>query len=221
MQRDRADRIPKDWVGIEGAMEAYADYRESFASRPPQGPIPVVIDCPRCGCRHIDEGEWATKPHKTHQCQSCKHEWRPFEVPTVGVWENQFVAWASRHVAETTRDAVEINRMCAMVHKLNEKWWRGLHSGEPIDRNVGELLMLAVTELAEAMEGHRKNLPDDKLPHRPMFEVELADCVIRIFDIAYGLGCDLGGAFVEKLEYNKTRADHSEAERLKTNGKKY
>jgi len=49
-------------------------------------PVPVVIACPACGEQHIDEGEWATtRTHKTHQCQGCGHEWRPFPYATVGV----------------------------------------------------------------------------------------------------------------------------------------
>lgn len=88
-------------------------------------------------------------------------------------------------------------------------------------RNVGELLALSHSELSEALEGHRKNLKDDKLPHRKMLEVELADAIIRIFDISAGLGLDLGGAFVEKMEYNRTRKDHSLEERMKEGGKKY
>lgn len=59
------------------------DFRENPVEYP--SPISVNLACPECGAPHIDEGEWATRPHKTHQCQSCKHEWRPFEYPTVGV----------------------------------------------------------------------------------------------------------------------------------------
>jgi hypothetical protein len=54
-----------------------------------------------------------------------------------------------------------------------------------------------------------------------MAEVELADALIRIFDYAGGFGYDIGGAFVEKMAYNATRADHTAAERLKENGKKF
>lgn len=43
------------------------------------------LDCPKCGTKHVDEGEWATRKHKTHQCQACMHEWRPFEFPTFGI----------------------------------------------------------------------------------------------------------------------------------------
>jgi hypothetical protein len=49
------------------------------------GPIPMIIFCPACDTRHIDEGEFATKPHHTHACQSCGVVWRPAVVPTVGV----------------------------------------------------------------------------------------------------------------------------------------
>lgn len=88
-------------------------------------------------------------------------------------------------------------------------------------REIGTLLMLVVSEVAEAMEGDRKNLMDDKLPHRTMLEVELADTLIRIFDIAGSKNLDLAGAVREKLEFNKNRADHKLENRLLENGKKY
>lgn len=83
-------------------------------------------------------------------------------------------------------------------------WWAD-RNGEPITRNKGELLMLIVSEVAEAMEGERKDLKDDHLPHRRMAEVELADALIRIFDYAGAFGYDLGGAMAEKLAYNRKR----------------
>lgn len=116
-----------------------------------------------------------------------------------------------------------INDLATELHALNVKagWWNNIETGERLERNVGELLMLCVSEIAEAMEGHRKNLMDDKLPHRPMFEVELADVFIRIFDIAGGFNLDLGGAIQEKLLFNAHREDHKIENRLKDNGKKY
>ena len=89
----------------------------------------------------------------------------------------------------------------------------------PLQRNKGELLMLIVSEISEAMEGERKNLMDDKLPHRRMAEVELADALIRIFDYAGAFGYNLEQAMQEKLKYNTQRADHKHEQRLKPGGK--
>lgn len=124
-------------------------------------------------------------------------------------------------MGEWANDKGTLNELSNRVHALNRNWWINLETGEKLDRNIGELLMLCTSELAEAMEGHRKNLQDDKLPHRKMFEVELADCMIRIFDLAGGMGLDLGGAFEEKLSYNLHREDHKIEQRKLENGKKY
>lgn len=48
-------------------------------------PIPMILTCPACGERHVDVGEFATKAHHTHACQSCGMVWRPAKVNTVGV----------------------------------------------------------------------------------------------------------------------------------------
>ena len=107
------------------------------------------------------------------------------------------------------------------IHHHNDKWWRDLKTGQRIERNVAELLCLIHSEISEAMEGHRKNLMDDKLPQRQMLEVELADAVIRILDLGAGLGLDIAGALVEKCQYNTTRHDHSVEARLAPGGKAY
>jgi hypothetical protein len=51
----------------------------------PPPPVPMLLWCPECGERHLDVGDFATKPHHTHACQYCGHVWRPAIVPTVGV----------------------------------------------------------------------------------------------------------------------------------------
>jgi len=115
----------------------------------------------------------------------------------------------------------EINKAVNECHQAASKsgWWDGVDISNPFV--FATKLALIHSEVSEAMEGNRKNLMDDKLPHRRMDEVELADTVIRIFDLAGAAGMDLGGAIVEKMAYNANRADHKPENRTKTNGKKY
>lgn len=110
----------------------------------------------------------------------------------------------------------DINELCRICHgsAFAAGWW-----DKP--KENGTRFMLIVSEIAEAMEGDRKNIMDDHLPHRKMVECELADALIRIFDMAGGLGIDLGGAFAEKLHYNQTRLDHTREARAAEHGKKY
>lgn len=117
----------------------------------------------------------------------------------------------------------ELQELC---HGLAARsgWWTSRLTGKPLDAgqvNIGEKLMLIVSEVSEAMEGHRKDLMDDKLPHRKMIEVELADALIRIFDLAGWMQMDLAGAVIEKLAFNQQREDHKIENRNAPGGKAY
>ena len=114
-----------------------------------------------------------------------------------------------------------LNDLAAECHAANQTWWHDPRTGELLHRNKGELLCLIHSEISECMEGERKNLMDDKLPHRRMAEVELADALIRIFDYAGAYGYDLDGAVAEKRAYNAQRADHKVEARLRANGKQW
>ena len=99
-------------------------------------------------------------------------------------------------------------------------WWHDTQKKKK-KRNVGELLCLIHSEISEAMEGARKGSMDTHLKHKSMMEVELADAIIRIFDLAESKGFNLGETIYEKLEYNRSRADHKIKNRLKEGGKKF
>jgi hypothetical protein len=114
-----------------------------------------------------------------------------------------------------------LNAYAKTCHAANHKWWHDLETGERLDRNKGELMMLIVSEISESMEGARKDLMDDKLPHRKMEEVEMVDALIRIFDYCGAFGFDIQGAFEEKMAYNKVRKDHQKEARQAAGGKKW
>lgn len=100
-------------------------------------------------------------------------------------------------------------------------WWHDPATNMPLNvrDKVAEKLLLIHSEVSEATEGFRKDMMDDHLPTRKMIEVELADALIRIADLAGALGLDLGGALAEKLHYNRTRQDHRPENRVKKGGK--
>ena len=88
---------------------------------------------------------------------------------------------------------ISLNEWCQRCHAIAKE--KGFWEKE---RNVGEALMLIVTELAEAMEGYRKQDHDN-------FREELADAYIRLFDLCGGLGIDIEKEIATKSEKNKAR----------------
>ncbi|MBL4909023.1 MAG: hypothetical protein JKX78_03860 [Alteromonadaceae bacterium] len=115
----------------------------------------------------------------------------------------------------------DVNDLVDICHQaqVDNGWWQGVDVFAPFV--IPAKLALIHSEVSEALEGDRKDQMDDKLPHRKMVEVELADAVIRIFDLAGAMGMDLGGAMAEKLVFNDSRADHKPANRAKEGGKNY
>jgi NTP pyrophosphatase (non-canonical NTP hydrolase) len=66
------------------------------------------------------------------------------------------------------------------------------------ERNIGEMLMLIVTELSEAMEAYRSQDDDG-------FREEIADTFIRMFDLCGGLKIDIEKEIKKKMKRNKDR----------------
>ena len=116
-----------------------------------------------------------------------------------------------------------LNELAAEIHQnaVAHGWWEE-------DRSIPEVLMLCVSELAEALEEYREDQPtvwyacnttgqrcgectgkDKDCPRRsPKPEgiaVEMADCIIRILDWCGKEGVDIDAIISAKHEYNKSR----------------
>jgi NTP pyrophosphatase (non-canonical NTP hydrolase) len=120
---------------------------------------------------------------------------------------------------------MNINELCKAAHE------NAVAKGFYEDRrdNIAEKLMLIVSELAEALEADRKGrhtflftFPYGKAPEnfdkyvpkddtffeqaiKDTFEDELADAVIRIFDLAGFLNINLEEHICRKMDYNSRR----------------
>ena len=88
------------------------------------------------------------------------------------------------------RSLNELAQLCHSIAKEKGFWDE--------ERNIGEALMLVVTELAEAMEGYRHQ--DDA-----NFKEELADAFIRLLDLCGGLNIDIENEIYQKALVNKKR----------------
>jgi len=88
---------------------------------------------------------------------------------------------------------MEFSTIAREIHEnaVEHGWWES-------KRTVPELLCLVHSEVSEALEAFRNHDEDN-------FSEELADIVIRVFDMAEGLGVNIQDAVVKKHMANIER----------------
>lgn len=131
---------------------------------------------------------------------------------------------------DTTTVIEGIDKLVEVAHanSSNAGWWNCPDTGEDLLSNpsyakyvLATKMMLMVSETSEAMEGIRKDLPDDKLPQYSMEGCELADIIIRVADYAGKRNIPLGQIIVDKMSFNVVRPDHQMSNRRKPGGKAF
>ena len=120
---------------------------------------------------------------------------------------------------------LKLNNLSKQIYEDNK-----LRGFDVSKDNIGQTLMLIVSELSEALEADRKgryveprhiktfesdhNEKWEREPHdafsfetniKDKFEDEIADAFIRLFDLCGGLGIDIEKHIELKLRYNATR----------------
>jgi NTP pyrophosphatase (non-canonical NTP hydrolase) len=93
------------------------------------------------------------------------------------------------------------------ANKLAHGWKVTTMADWPNQHEIPGVLMLIVTEVAEAMEAFR----EDDFEH---FKEEMADIAIRTMGLSHGLGFDLMEEIVKKVEKNRSRPYQHGGKRL-------
>ena len=96
------------------------------------------------------------------------------------------------------QEAHEINIINGWDVFTSDDW---KHSGDPHVLKILTHMALVHSEVSEATEAVRNRDAEN-------FREELADTIIRVASIAYGMGIDLEAAIVAKLAKNRERGLH-------------
>lgn len=117
-------------LGLEqsASPEAAPERATRASSNAAEVILAVELACPRCGAAHVDAGEWESKPHRTHKCLACYHEWAVTVRGTLSpsavqgeerTWRVEGnVVW-TRHTGDPELVAANVIEASRLAHYLN------------------------------------------------------------------------------------------------------
>jgi hypothetical protein len=128
---------------------------------------------------------------------------------SVDAYAQYILGWAIRKefrkVCDVCNGTKKVNSLVVIGSKIPCRYC--LSSGVEL-RNFGEQLALVHSELSEMLEAHRSGVaekPDEKCPDFTRVEIEAADVIIRMLDLAAAQNWRLGPAVEAKMAFNETR----------------
>lgn len=117
---------------------------------------------------------------------------------------------------------MELSEIASEIHQtaVDHGWWEGVETAEEIHQDIGIKLLLAHSEISEAVEDwrgmesletlnlilFRENEQGTGFTKPVGFPTEIADTIIRLLDLAQFIGIDIERVILDKMEYNKTRS---------------
>lgn len=156
------------------------------------------LKCKNCFSQQVIKTEWFLTPKNVgvlgdpvYHCTSCG------VYGSIGESHEHFFEIISTGESEITPDTCVGIISPRTMHELAKS--KGWYDGP--ERDVPELLCLIHCEISEALQEYRAHKDDWK----NKVGEELADTVIRIFDMAEYLGIDIIKEIQIKHNYNKTR----------------
>lgn len=121
------DAAVGDDENLQGCPSAWAERRALLRhidaiTDAEQAPVPMLLWCPGCHQRHVDEGQYAEQAHHTHACQYCGMVWRPALAATVGV---HFLPGFKNPEPEDTCPRCQGTGETPHGHECLDPWHRG------------------------------------------------------------------------------------------------
>ena len=116
----------------------------------------------------------------------------------------------------TSKDTLELRQLLTLfsaelhANSRSKGFWedRDKILGTPQGAALVEIasLGLATMEIGEAMAGARKPQQDSHLPYYMSLEVEIADAIIYLLDLAAARNLRVVDAMLAKADYNRSRS---------------
>lgn len=130
------------WTAMPGFKKPVNFARMDVYAEPVEpGPVDMILYCPLCGLKHVDEPEialkagakqrWTNPPHRSHLCHGCGYIWRPSDIPTNGVQSIE-----TKGKDDNPPVAIKAHTIIPALNKCIAKWREKLREVGSMDNEL-------------------------------------------------------------------------------------